>query len=324
MSRLRLAAFLLILWATAGPAVAQTRPAAPEATTYAGLEALRWTNGTVDLVIVPATGRIMRYGFVNEPNVLWENPDPQAKANRIGGWINYGGDKAWIWPQSAWHKHLGRWWPPPVDNLPEPYESNFDGQRLTLRSPAMGAGKIRLVREIELSPTGTTLRTRTRLENAAPGLMAWQVTQIPVPDEIFVRPAADASQATPIKHAGNAAWTAFREADGLLLLDRVTTAAKAGLDADRLAARIGQVLLIQTMRPAPADASHTAGERAQVFYEPNVNDKTPRLAGPYIELEFTAARRGQTAVDLEVEWTLHRLTATTRPALLVASRTDTP
>ena len=48
-------------------------------------DAIRLYNGTVNLIIVPSLGgRIMRYGYVGGPNVLWNNPKtarpPQAAA----------------------------------------------------------------------------------------------------------------------------------------------------------------------------------------------------------------------------------------------------
>ena len=34
-------------------------------------EAYRLSNGTVEVVVVPALGRIMRYGYIGQRNVLW-------------------------------------------------------------------------------------------------------------------------------------------------------------------------------------------------------------------------------------------------------------
>src|ERR1051325_5584720 len=70
----------------------------------------RMTNGTVDLVFVPQIGRIMRYGYVDGPNVLWENAALAGKttdfSQPVTDWQNYGGDKVWPAPQSVWG------WPP--------------------------------------------------------------------------------------------------------------------------------------------------------------------------------------------------------------------
>src|SRR5438105_716976 len=65
---------------TAHPA-ARVNPAGPpagvavERVDYHGWPGcFRLTNGTVDVVVVPQIGRVMRYGPVGGPNLLWENP----------------------------------------------------------------------------------------------------------------------------------------------------------------------------------------------------------------------------------------------------------
>src|SRR5687767_7541832 len=55
--------------------VGQDDPPLPDFDTSAFPDAIRLTNGTVSLVVIPSIGgRIMRYGFVGRPNVLWNNP----------------------------------------------------------------------------------------------------------------------------------------------------------------------------------------------------------------------------------------------------------
>ena len=65
----------------------------------------RMTNGKVDLVFVPSIARIMRFGYVSHPNVLWTNPSLYGETNppaKSKGWVNFGGDKLWNSPQSLW------------------------------------------------------------------------------------------------------------------------------------------------------------------------------------------------------------------------------
>ena len=64
-------------------------PCAAEVTveriTYHGwADSWRMSNGAIDLVVVPRIGRIMRYGRVGGPNMLWENPDTIGKAADLG------------------------------------------------------------------------------------------------------------------------------------------------------------------------------------------------------------------------------------------------
>ncbi len=79
--------------------------------TYNGWKnATQIANGTVEVVVVPQIGRIMRYGFTGNANVLWNNTTLNGKVTDLNApgkdWINYGGDKLWPAPQERWG------WPP--------------------------------------------------------------------------------------------------------------------------------------------------------------------------------------------------------------------
>src|SRR5579862_9449152 len=81
--------------------------------------AYRLTNGAAELIFVPQIGRIMRYGYVDGPNILWNNPAMAGKAadadDAAKNWPNFGGDKLWPAPQERWP------WPPDpiLDHAPQ-------------------------------------------------------------------------------------------------------------------------------------------------------------------------------------------------------------
>src|SRR5690349_6289708 len=64
--------------------------------------AYRLSNQTVELLFVPQIGRILRYGYIDGPNILCENAALQGKAPDPAhpgkDWVNYGGDKLWPAP----------------------------------------------------------------------------------------------------------------------------------------------------------------------------------------------------------------------------------
>src|ERR1043165_8928211 len=68
------------------------------------------SNGKFEVIYVPQIGRIMRYGRIGGPNMLWENPKYFGKTvdlkNPGKDWTNFGGDKLWSAPQDRWG------WPP--------------------------------------------------------------------------------------------------------------------------------------------------------------------------------------------------------------------
>lgn len=147
--------------------------------------AYRMTNGTVDLVFVPQIGRIMRYGLVGGPNVLWENaalagktvaPDAPEKE-----WVNFGGDKLWPGPQSRWG------WPPDpyLDRGEHTVEVLKDGT-LRVTGPASAKSGVRFSREIRLESSGTGVRLRNRMINTGAEPVewsVWEVAQVNEPEE---------------------------------------------------------------------------------------------------------------------------------------------
>ena len=113
--------------------------------------AYRLSNGTVDLVFVPQIGRIMRYGYVGERNVLWENPALAGKttdlSRPVNDWQNYGGDKLWPAPQSVWG------WPPdPVSDSGPQTVKVLPNRHLLMTGPESRKYGVRFQREIALDP----------------------------------------------------------------------------------------------------------------------------------------------------------------------------
>jgi hypothetical protein len=146
------------------------------------------SNGVVDLVINPKIGRVTRYGFVGCPNLLWTNTLADINS---AGWLNYGGEKLWIWPQDDWKQVTGKAWPPPMDVPPaNVYDVEVRGRSIVMRSAVIEKYGVRIVREIHLADTGTDVEIRSRFEPVAGGpprlIAAWSVAQVPASARILV------------------------------------------------------------------------------------------------------------------------------------------
>lgn len=281
-----------------------------ERVSYRGWEdAYRLSNGVVEVVVVPSIARIVHYGFVGEPNVLWLNPATEGKPVQPGQWPNHGGDKAWIWPQEEWAIRTGRSWPPPsaTDQVPHQLEVlPRGGVRLT--SPLVAGYGVRLVREIRLEPTGTRVHLQTRLEKLRDGaefpVAAWVVAQLPVPELMLARLHPDTPLSEGYLLLNPEPWKAIRRlgADLLVPERRSEVALKLGCDAEALAWYRAPYLVVHRS-PIRNLAEYLPGEHAQIYSNPDTL--------PYIELEFTSPRRvlrrGE-SVTLEVTWELYRLT----------------
>src|SRR4029079_11891010 len=74
-------------------------------------------NAAAEVVVVPAIGRVMEFRLLDAGSkpIFWSHPGigPPLGPDE-NGWINFGGDKAWPAPQTAWASLVGKGWPPPA------------------------------------------------------------------------------------------------------------------------------------------------------------------------------------------------------------------
>lgn len=170
---------------------AATLPRAPGVnvvipTLYKGRAAFRLSQGAVEAIIVPALGRVMRYGFVGGPNFLW-NAAP--KEYKTGEWKNWGGDKTWPAPQDWWQVLSGQQWPPDPawEGTPQRSQVLPNGHLRTVSdvSPNLGA---RVIRDYWFATNGDFVinQTAEKLRGEPVMLGLWSVTQVAPPDAIFL------------------------------------------------------------------------------------------------------------------------------------------
>ncbi len=161
--------------------------------TYHGWpDSWRLRNGQAEVVVVPAIGRIMHFGFVGGENVLWENRalDGRKLDGKQKEWINLGGDKSWPSPEDEWGRHTGdkQWFPPRAfDGLP--HTAAMEGNTLVLTSPVDEHFKVRVVRRIALDADQPVLTVETIYQRTggAPAKMGiWIITQLGEPAGLFV------------------------------------------------------------------------------------------------------------------------------------------
>ncbi|MBC8136390.1 MAG: hypothetical protein H8F28_10935 [Fibrella sp.] len=259
--------------------------------------AYRITNGTAEVIIVPQIARIMRYGFINGANLLWNNPSELGKAGDTGGgWRNFGGDKPWPWPQDDWPRWFQRDanWPPPPEADQSPQTARVIGANtVRLTSAVLAKTGLRIVRDITLAETGTRLYTVTRLERVEDGfdfpVGAWAITQTPfVRGSLVVHlPPGETTLAEGWRIMGDKTplQSIRRSKDGVTLtVDRdpqAKSGRKLGFDGDAIAGMIQDtILVIRADSPGAKGFEWRPGERGQIY----VSD----AGSPYIEWEFTS------------------------------------
>lgn len=122
---------------------------------------------------------------------FWENRtlDGQLHNPAAGEWLNFGGDKCWPAPQSAWNHQQGHAWPPPYAFDASPVQAIADSSALVLKSPVDPAWGIQVVRHIELEPGQPLMRIETeyrKLHGSPVKVGIWTITQMQEPERVFM------------------------------------------------------------------------------------------------------------------------------------------
>ena len=296
-------------------------------------DAYRITNGTAEVIIVPQVARIMRYGYVGGPNLLWNNTVELGKEGDTKSWRNFGGDKAWPWSQDDWPKWFkhGQNWPPPPESDQMPQKVQIIGANtVRLTSSVIAETGLRIVRDITLAETGTRLYTVTKFERVEDGydfpIGAWTITQTPyvrgslvahlIPGETTL------AEGWRIMGDKTALQSVHRSQDGKTLDvqndPKASGGRKLGFDGDAIAGLIGDtVLVVRAESPDAKAFSWRPGERGQIY----VNDSSM----PYMEWEFTSPmkplKKGE-SVTLVTTFEARKLTTdhNTNEAVAAAAR----
>ncbi len=256
-----------------------------ERVTYHGWkDALVLSNGQVEVVIVPAIGRVMQFRFIGEQGPFFENRrlDGRAPQPESRQWLNFGGDKTWPAPQSAWPEITGRAWPPPkaFDSMPVTPQVSEDWiELISAVDPSFG---IRTVRRIELDPSRPVLTITTRYEKVegAPSTVAvWVITQLNDPEVIRIPLPSKPRFEKGYDQQSPAVPPSLKIADGILELHRDRKRSfKIGTDAESIVwTGQGTRLEIKTRRRAGMEYTDH-GSSAEVYTNPDPL--------PYVELEL--------------------------------------
>jgi len=281
-------------------------------------DAIGISNAHIHAIIVPAAGgRIASFGQAGGPNLLWVN----TAVKDADSWKNWGGDKVWIWPQDDWQALGGQAWPPPGGSDQAAYTATVKQQTdrvvVTLESPEVTGFGVKVRRTITLPADKPELIVENVLLTAgkpvATPLASWTVTQIPKPRTVVARRVADSPLPDAAKTLLTRPWPGKLVAkDNLLIITpSATESGKLGLDIDALGAVVGGQLLVQRL-VLPAEQGLTAGERGQLYTEPDVAADRPESVGAYVELEWTGPRvavAGPATASHTVIWSLHPIAA---------------
>ena len=310
----------IMLAALAAPAMAQVTV---EEIEYEGwARSIEIANSDVRVVVVPAIGRIMHYGFGGGENILWSDPElhgqvlpdgqPNVDAEDQYVWTNFGGDKVWPNQQSEFVKINGHSWPPDHAFDGAVHEVELLPQGVVISSPVSEYNGARSVREIRLAEQGTRVEIHQRIEKLADAKVEplrytiWNVTQIQPPEQTLypLNPHSHFDlRYHPFGFAEGAAMRNFTiEGDIGIFVPDPEEAQKTGADSDHwLAGIVGDVVMAEFFRRDGTQRYPDGGLSAEVYTCPDYTEL--ELLSPWVYLQV-----GETLTH-EIAWELYRLPA---------------
>lgn len=154
-------------------------------TTFFDRPAYRLANDHLSLTIVPAlSGRVMELNYRGQ-NCFWIN-DALLKGEiggdpTFGNWMNWGGHKTWLAPQSRWPSPNAQ--SDEMDNVEWDVVSQSE-TGIELRGPVIPWGGVRLGRRLTLADGASEAQVLESITNESDGPRTWSVwavAQFPVP-----------------------------------------------------------------------------------------------------------------------------------------------
>ncbi len=251
-------------------------------------DAYKLSNETVEVVVVPAIGRIMYYGFMKGENILWNSPvflgkslpagKPMIKNGEII-WANFGGDKVWPIPENEVKDINGYRWPPDhwFDGSAHEVDTIENGIKIT--SPVSEYCGARCIREIILNQTGPEVTINQTIEKVKQArrpsvepinFTIWNVSQIRPPlMTLFNLNPNSIHPDRCVMMKSNTINNFFVVGDIGVLIPDEKREQKAGADSDFwLAAIVGDVVFGEFFHLQPDTDYPDNGLSAEVYTEP--------------------------------------------------------
>ena len=288
-----------------------------ESVRWNGQAAYRLSDGRTEAVIVPAWGRVMRYGFVGGPNLLW---NAAAHSLPAKGFQNRGGAKTWPAPQGEWPAFTGDNYPPHPTWDGAPMQAQVlpaTPDRLRLTSGKWSGLGVRLTLEFGWSAQGAfeIVQTLQKVEGETRHIGLWSVVQVPHPDALFL-PKNPSSQYNNglywFFHGPNPAVVGAVTGLSPTLLrvqPMVGKSYKVGVDAPHAAIASVTNGVALVMRAPALQGSYPDGADGAGFPVECYNQEGDDA---YNEMELLSPlyfmRRGDSRAHT-VRWSLHKLTA---------------
>jgi hypothetical protein len=240
-------------------------------------------NGSIEAIVVPSISRVMQLRLAGEETgSFWENDALPGQLHPPGPheWRNFGGDKCWPAPQSAWPVVLGRDWPPPMAFDSMPATATMTPSAVIVTSPIDAFFGVQVVRHVELDPVRPIMRIRNQFRKLIGDpvtVSIWTVTQMREPERICALLPASPRWARGYTPLLNAEPAGLQVEGRMLSLARHPRAyVKIGTEAASLA-WVGRNCVVRIDADVELGDYPDGGCVTQIYTNPNPL--------PYVELE---------------------------------------
>ena len=249
-------------------------------------------NKSITVIIAPDIGRIIHFGFIGNPNLIWLNDTASLAQEKADGskWLNWGGDKIWPARQADWRFiYGGEDWPPKTELDGKPFliiESS--DRKLIMESATDTKLHLKLRRTLTIdddSPELTIKNQLLQLEQTPWPVHIWSVTQCLLPQYTLLGISKEAPDrdTRPFSNL----WDTPLTPDNAKLTDNALrlsltpdlTIAKAGTVGSWCAAVYHDAILLQKS-DSPPGGCYPDGANVEVF-----------LCSGYTELEILCPNR---------------------------------
>jgi hypothetical protein len=278
MKRALILAAAPLLLALAAHGQAPSRPGEvpvkpiPPSTYQAWTNAYRLKNTAVEVIVVPAIGRIAAVRVRGGENLLRLDATPPADAEPAGTWHNYGGN--WLCPvaQSRWTEVQGDDWPPSplLDGRPWSGRAwvSANGNLCCVMTQEYGAPlHLKVSRQIRLDKDAPRVAIRQRVERTKASkipVSLWSISQV-ADAGLVVMPADDESKfaggSKPMMFGPPGTGTVSRCLDSIVYDVSAGGEHKLCSDSERawIAASRGDTLLIERVTGGPLEGPYPDG-----------------------------------------------------------------
>ncbi|MDB4584120.1 hypothetical protein N9164_13275 [Draconibacterium sp.] len=291
---------------------------------YGWTNSVQLSNTEIKLIVVPQIGRIIHFSYLDQENLLYENPQFQGQTYsaenpyKVDGLIAhaaFGGDRIWPTVQDSFEvlngsRGLSDPW---IDGSEWEYELIENGIQITSRvSDYIGA---KVTRTITLNAEGTTVTIQQKMEKIKRGkkrqlepipLTIWNLSKIKTPDfglislhknSIFDNGIFMPSWPDNI----NSAWKNYSKIGevGMLIPDPVLFQ-KVGADSPGWVAGVtGNIVFGEFFHFDPNETYPDGGTSATIF-----------TCSDFTELECLSPEkklRTGKSIQFDIQWKLHKM-----------------